>query len=94
MTLLRRNKRAQSTGEYAILFAIVLGGVFAMQGYVRNRISAGIQNRADVYSKAVGTVATVKAAATASTSSSATAMTKATVGVLGSKSTSTSKTVN
>ena len=45
MTLLTR--RGQSTGEYAILFAIVLGGVIAMQNYVRDRISYNIKTKAD-----------------------------------------------
>ena len=40
-------RRGQSTGEYAILFAIVLGGVVAMQSYVRDRISDKIQTEAD-----------------------------------------------
>ena len=48
------NRRAQSTGEYAILFAIVLGAVVAMQNFVRNRIAGGIQAQAGLYSTAVG----------------------------------------
>ncbi len=43
-------KRGQSIGEYAILFAIVLGAVIAMQNYVRNRISEKIKEQADAYS--------------------------------------------
>lgn len=44
------NRRGQSTGEYAILFAIVLGAVIAMQNYVRNRIAGRLQIQADAYS--------------------------------------------
>ena len=47
MTLLRR--RGQSTGEYAILFAIVLGAVFAVQNYLRNRIAGTIKAETDDY---------------------------------------------
>lgn len=35
------NKRAQSTGEYALVFAIILGAIVAMQTYVKR----GIQGR-------------------------------------------------
>ena len=45
MTFLSR--RGQSIGEHAILFAIVLGAVVAMQNYVRNRIASRIQQEAD-----------------------------------------------
>ncbi len=51
------NSRGQSTGEYAILFAIVLGAVIAMQNYVKNRIAAGIRGQADTYAAAAGGVA-------------------------------------
>ncbi len=47
----RSNKRGQSIGEYAILFAIVLGAVVAMQNYVRNRIAGEIKVTADTYFK-------------------------------------------
>jgi hypothetical protein len=52
MTLLR--KRGQSTGEYAVLFAVVLGAVIAMQNYIRNRIAGGIRDQADAYQTALG----------------------------------------
>jgi len=38
------SKRGQSTGEYAILFAIVLGAVFAVQNYIRNRVAGSIKD--------------------------------------------------
>jgi len=42
-------RRGQSTGEYAILFAIVLGAIVAMQNYVRNRIAGSVRAGADNY---------------------------------------------
>ena len=78
------NRRAQSTGEYAILFAIVLGAVIAMQNYVRNRIAGGLQAQADAYETAVsGTGLQVTRKALASSEATAT-MTEALTGVLGS----------
>ena len=47
MKLVRR--RGQSIGEYAILFAIVLGAVVAMQNYIRNRIAGAIKVETDAY---------------------------------------------
>lgn len=48
------SRRAQSTGEYAILFAIVLGAVIAMQNYVRNRVAGALQGAADTYQTSTG----------------------------------------
>jgi len=45
------SRRGQSTGEYAILFAIVLGAVIGMQNYIRNRIAGRLQLEADEYAK-------------------------------------------
>ncbi|MCH6550932.1 MAG: hypothetical protein IH804_02825 [Planctomycetes bacterium] len=42
-------KRGQSIGEYAILLGIVLGAVFAVQNYIRNRIAGGVQATATYY---------------------------------------------
>ena len=47
MKLLRRN--GQSIGEYAIMLGIVLGAVFSVQNYIRNRILGGIQATAEHY---------------------------------------------
>ena len=47
MKLLRR--RGQSIGEYAILLGIVLGAIFAVQHYIRNRIMGTIQAKADLF---------------------------------------------
>lgn len=47
MKLLRRN--GQSIGEYAIMLGIVLGAVFSVQNYIRNRILGGIQATAEYY---------------------------------------------
>lgn len=43
------SRRGQSTGEYAILFAIVLGAVVAMQNYIRNRLTGTLRAGADNY---------------------------------------------
>jgi len=40
-------RRGQSTGEYAVLFAIVLGAIVMMQQYVRDRIAGSVQKQAD-----------------------------------------------
>ena len=85
MTLM--TKRGQSIGEYAILFAIVLGAIIAMQNYVRNRIAQRIQTQADAYS-AVG-VAIVSGSDSTSTSRSA--MNAADAGVLGGTTSGTSR---
>lgn len=42
-----RNRRAQTTAEYAILIAIVVGAVVAMQVYVRRGIQGRIKNVVD-----------------------------------------------
>lgn len=46
------DKRGQNTGEYAILFAVVLGSIVAMQSYVKGRIAGKIQTEADKFSTA------------------------------------------
>lgn len=40
---LRQNKRAQQTAEYAILIALVVGAVIAMQTYAQRTIQARIR---------------------------------------------------
>ena len=47
-----RSARGQSMGEYAILFAIVLGAAIAMQQYVKGRIQGGTAGTATAYSTA------------------------------------------
>lgn len=93
MSLSKRNTKAQSTGEYAILFAIVLGAAIAVQGYVRNRIAAGIQNQANLYAAQVGGTLT-GTLTSESQSASDSKMTRADAGVLSSKSQATSTTSN
>ncbi|MCX5714624.1 MAG: hypothetical protein NT033_07460 [Candidatus Omnitrophica bacterium] len=41
------NKRAQTTAEYAILIAIVIGAVVAMQMYIRRGVQGRIRNVVD-----------------------------------------------
>lgn len=45
--LRRLSKRAQTTAEYAILIALVVGAVIAMQIYVRRSIQGKIKDAAD-----------------------------------------------
>jgi len=47
MMRILRNKRAQTTAEYAVLIAIVVGAVVAMQVYVRRGIQGRIKNVVD-----------------------------------------------
>lgn len=47
MRLLKQ--RGQSMGEYAVLFAIVLGAVVGLQGYIRSRLRAKVVGVTDGY---------------------------------------------
>ena len=49
-----KQRKGQSTGEYAILFGIVLGAVVMMQTFVRNGIAGGIQSAGDNYRNSLG----------------------------------------
>ena len=79
MKLLTR--QGQSTGEYAILFAIVLGGVVAMQSFVRSRISGAIQGEAVAYETVLGHGTTSITRSAVSSSDSTADMIAADVGV-------------
>ena len=45
--LIRLNRRGQSTGEYALVFAIVLGAIVAMQTYVKRELQGRVRDGAD-----------------------------------------------
>jgi len=92
----RLNRRAQSTGEYAVLFAIVLGAVIAVQSYVRNRISTGLEFAANSYLTTVANGATVANInrSSSSTSTARSTMTTAGTGNLTSGSDSRQVVVN
>ena len=48
MTILRRgNRRGQSTGEYAVVIALVLGAVIGMQTFVRRALNGRFKDAAD-----------------------------------------------
>lgn len=47
MLRLLKNRKAQNTVEYALLFAIVIGAFSAMQLYVRRNLNAKIREGAD-----------------------------------------------
>lgn len=41
------NRKGQSTGEYALIFAIVLGAIVAMQTYVKKELQGRVKDAAD-----------------------------------------------
>lgn len=47
MWRIHSGKRGQNTAEYAILFAIIIGAVMAMQTYVKRGLQKGIQHNLD-----------------------------------------------
>lgn len=47
-----RSARGQSTAEYAVLFAIVIGAAIAMQQYVKGRLQSAVKVQADAYETA------------------------------------------
>ncbi len=47
-------RRGQSMGEYAILFAIVLGAAIAMQQYIKARLQGAVAQGANDYFNSVG----------------------------------------
>ncbi len=51
-------RKAQSTAEYAILFAIVIAAATAMQTYIRRSLNAKMKDSADVVTAQPGTVGT------------------------------------
>jgi hypothetical protein len=46
---MRLIRRGQSTAEYAVLFAIVIGAAIAMQQYVKQRLQGATKKFADEY---------------------------------------------
>ncbi|MBF0594636.1 MAG: hypothetical protein HQL22_06685 [Candidatus Omnitrophica bacterium] len=46
-----KNKRAQNTAEYAILIALVIGGVVAMQTYAQRTIQARLRDASQEFVK-------------------------------------------
>ena len=54
MGIRRTSMRGQSMGEYAILFAIVLGAAIAMQQFVKARLQGAIATSANDYFNSVG----------------------------------------
>ena len=47
MVTIKRCKRGQSTAEYAVVIALVLGAVVGMQTYVRRAINARVADASD-----------------------------------------------
>jgi len=44
-------RRGQSTGEYALVFAIILGAIVAMQTYVKREIQGRVKDGADLMTR-------------------------------------------
>ena len=53
-----KNKRAQSTAEYAIVLGLVIAAVVAMQVYVKRSIQAKVKDASDVVTAQTGGVGT------------------------------------
>ncbi len=51
------NKKAQNTAEYAILIALVIGGVVAMQTYAQRALQARVRDTNVFMARAAGNVA-------------------------------------
>jgi len=89
-----KRRRGQTTGEYAVLFAIVLGGVIMMQGFVKTRIAGAIMNQATTYQTSAGYLAPNVNRTSNSASVSNTMMNTATNGNIGTNSNTVSNTTN
>ena len=48
------DRKAQSTGEYALVFAIILGAIVAMQTYVKRGVQGRIKSGTDYMARATG----------------------------------------
>lgn len=49
-----RNKKAQNTAEYAILIALVIGGVVAMQTYAQRALNARLRTGSQYMANEIG----------------------------------------
>ena len=54
MLRILRNKRAQSTAEYAILIGLVVAALLAMQTYVKRGLNAKMKDATDTFATTVG----------------------------------------
>ncbi len=54
MMPLIRSRRGQSTAEYAVLFAIVIGAAIAMQSFISGRLKGAMNAYTEDYSNAAG----------------------------------------
>ncbi|MBN3038970.1 MAG: hypothetical protein JW869_06115 [Candidatus Omnitrophica bacterium] len=53
------NRRAQSTGEYALVFAIILGAIVAMQTYVKRGVQGRVKAGTDYMARETTTLGDV-----------------------------------
>lgn len=90
--MVRQNRKGQSIGEYAILFAVVLGAVVAMQRYVSNRLAGTTKTWTDNYQTSSESQGSQVIETSSDSTSSATAsMSSAAAGTLGQTGVSKSK---
>jgi hypothetical protein len=73
MQLIRRSRRGQSTAEYAVLFAIVIGAAIAMQQYVKSRLQGAMADQSNKFQTAAEGAAPFEPARTVDTTSGQTA---------------------
>ena len=50
-----RSRKGQSTAEYAVLFAIVIGAAIGIQQYVKVRLQGAVATASDAYVAAINT---------------------------------------
>ena len=50
------NRKGQSTGEYALVFAIILGAIVAMQTYVKRGIQGRVKSGTDYMARVTGEI--------------------------------------
>jgi uncharacterized protein (UPF0333 family) len=53
MLRILRNKRAQSTAEYAILIGLVVAALIAMQTYVKRGLNAKVKDATDIFATSI-----------------------------------------
>jgi len=50
------NRKGQSTGEYALVFAIILGAIVAMQTYVKRGVQGRVKSGTDYMARVTGEI--------------------------------------
>jgi Flp pilus assembly pilin Flp len=55
-----KNRKAQNTAEYALLIALVVAGIIAMQTYAQRALQARVHDVSQYMANATGTIGTSK----------------------------------